>query len=103
MNVYLFSMLVSLLQPLSKTNRLDCCMNFVEIILKEYYKLNTSSLSILHSYCALSKDAMGKCLFSPELKPYLGHYDFRDAESSHKNGIYSLTRNVTEFVNVWMN
>ncbi len=37
-------------------------------------------------------------------------YDFRDAEnasgiseSSHKNGIYSLTRNVTEFVKVWMN
>ncbi len=34
-------------------------------------------------------------------------YDFRDAEnadgiseSSHKNGIYSLTRNVTEFVKV---
>ncbi len=37
-------------------------------------------------------------------------YDFHDAEntdgiaeSSHKNGIYSLTRNVTEFVKVWMN
>ncbi len=36
--------------------------------------------------------------------------DFRDAEntdgiaeSSHKNGIYSLTWNVTEFVKVWMN
>ncbi len=40
----------------------------------------------------------------------LGPYDFRDAEnvdgiteSSHKNVIYSLTRNVTEFVKVWMN
>ncbi len=40
----------------------------------------------------------------------IGPYDFRDAEntdgiaeSSHKNGIYSLTRNVTEFVKVWMN
>ncbi len=40
----------------------------------------------------------------------LGPYDFRDAEnvdriaeSSHKNGIYSLTRNVMEFVKVWMN
>ncbi len=40
----------------------------------------------------------------------VGPYDFRDtenadgiAESSHKNGIYSLTRNVTEFVKVWMN
>ncbi len=40
----------------------------------------------------------------------LGPYDFRDAEnaegiaeSSHKNGIYSLTRNVTEFVKVWIN
>ncbi len=40
----------------------------------------------------------------------VGQYDFRDAEnadgiaeSSHKNGIYSLTRNVTEFVKVWMN
>ncbi len=37
-------------------------------------------------------------------------YDFRDAEnadgiaeSSHKNGIYSLARNVTEFVKVWIN
>ncbi len=37
------------------------------------------------------------------LRPFLGPYDFRDAEkadgiaeSSHKNGIYSLTRNVTE-------
>ncbi len=37
----------------------------------------------------------------------LGPYDFRDAEnadgiteSSHKNRIYSLTRNVTEFVKV---
>ncbi len=37
-------------------------------------------------------------------------YDFRDAEnadgiseSSYKNGIYSLARNVTEFVKVWMN
>ncbi len=41
---------------------------------------------------------------------YVGPYDFRDAEnaggiaeSSHKNGIYSLTRNVTECVKVWMN
>ncbi len=40
----------------------------------------------------------------------VGPYDFRDAEnvdgiaeSSHKNGIYSLTWNVTEFVKVWMN
>ncbi len=40
----------------------------------------------------------------------IGPYDFRDAEntdgiaeSSHKNGIYSLTWNVTEFVKVWMN
>ncbi len=40
----------------------------------------------------------------------VGPYDFRDAEnadgiaeSSHRNGIYSLTRNVTEFVKVWMN
>ncbi len=40
----------------------------------------------------------------------LGLYDFRNAEnadgiaeSSHKNGIYSLTRNVMEFVKVWMN
>ncbi len=39
----------------------------------------------------------------------VGPYDFHDventdgiAESSHKNGIYSLTRNVTEFVKVWM-
>ncbi len=37
-------------------------------------------------------------------------YDFLDAEnadgiaeSSHKNGTYSLVRNVTEFVKVWMN
>ncbi len=37
-------------------------------------------------------------------------YDFCDAEntdgiskSSHKNGIYSLTRNAKEFVKVWMN
>ncbi len=42
--------------------------------------------------------------------PFLGPYDFCDAEnadgiaeSSHKNGIYSLTWNVTEFVKVWMN
>ncbi len=42
--------------------------------------------------------------------PNIGPYDFRDAEnpngtaqSSHKNRIYSLTRNVTECVNVWMN
>ncbi len=41
---------------------------------------------------------------------YVGPYDFHDAEnadgiaeSSHKNGIYSLTQNVTEFVKVWMN
>ncbi len=41
---------------------------------------------------------------------YLGPYDFRDAEnvdgiaeSSQKNRIYSLTRNVTECVKVWMN
>ncbi len=40
----------------------------------------------------------------------LGLYDFRNAEnadgiaeSSHKNGIYSLTRKVTEFVKVWIN
>ncbi len=40
----------------------------------------------------------------------LGPSDFRDAEnpdgiveSSHKNGLYILTRNVTEFVKVWMN
>jgi len=40
----------------------------------------------------------------------LGPYDFRNAqsadriaESSHKNRIYSLTRNVTEFIKVWMN
>ncbi len=40
----------------------------------------------------------------------VGPYDFRDAEntdgiaeSSHKNGIYSLTWNVTECVKVWMN
>ncbi len=40
----------------------------------------------------------------------VGPYDFRDAESadgiaesSHKNVIYSLMRNVTEFVKVWMN
>ncbi len=40
----------------------------------------------------------------------VGPYDFHDAEntdriaeSSHKNGIYSLMRNVTEFVKVWMN
>ncbi len=37
-------------------------------------------------------------------------YDFHDAEnedgiseSSYKKGIYSLARNVTEFVKVWMN
>ncbi len=37
-------------------------------------------------------------------------YDFHDAknmagiaESSHKNGIYCITRNVTEFVKFWMN
>ncbi len=42
--------------------------------------------------------------------PQVGPYDFRDAEnadgiteSSHKNGIYSLPLNVTEFVKVWMN
>ncbi len=41
---------------------------------------------------------------------WVGPYDFHDAEnadgiseSSHKNGIYSLMRNVTEFVKVWMN
>ncbi len=40
----------------------------------------------------------------------VGPYDFCDAEnvdrfveSSHKNGIYSLTWNVTECVKVWMN
>ncbi len=40
----------------------------------------------------------------------LGPYDFHDAEnadgiaeSSHKNGIYSLMKNVTEFVKVWTN
>ncbi len=40
----------------------------------------------------------------------VGPYDFRDAEnadviaeSSLKNGIYSLTRNVTDFVKVWIN
>ncbi len=40
----------------------------------------------------------------------VGPYDFRDAEnadgiaeSSHKNGIYSLMWNVTEFVKVRMN
>ncbi len=45
-----------------------------------------------------------------EFQQELGPYDFRDAEnmdgiaeSSHKNGIYSLTRNVKEFVKVWMN
>ncbi len=44
------------------------------------------------------------------LKLYIGPYDFRDAEntdgnaeSSHKNGIYSLTRKVAEFVKGWMN
>ncbi len=35
----------------------------------------------------------------------VGPYDFRDAEtraeSSHKNGIYSLTRNLSKFG--WMN
>ncbi len=38
----------------------------------------------------------------------MGSYDFRDAEnadgiteSSHKNGIYSLMRNITECVKVW--
>ncbi len=46
---------------------------------------------------------------NPVLDTY-GRYDFRDAEnadgiseSSYKNGIYSLARNVTEFVKVWMN
>ncbi len=40
----------------------------------------------------------------------VGPYDFRDAENadgiaeySHKNGIYSLMWNVTEFVKVRMN
>ncbi len=40
----------------------------------------------------------------------LGLYDFCDAEnvdgiteSSHKNGIYCITRNVTEFSKFWMN
>ncbi len=40
----------------------------------------------------------------------VGSYDFRDtenadgiAEPSHKNGIYSLTRNVTEPVKIWIN
>ncbi len=47
---------------------------------------------------------------APWVETYIGPYDFRDAEnadgiaeSSHKNGIYSLTRNVTEFVKVWKN
>ncbi len=47
---------------------------------------------------------------STNISAVLGPYDFRDAEnadgiveSSHKNGIYSLTQNVTEFVKVWMN
>ncbi len=47
---------------------------------------------------------------SASQKSYVGPNDFRDAEntdrileSSHKNGIYSLTRNVTKFVKVWMN
>ncbi len=33
-------------------------------------------------------------------------YDLRDAEiteSGHRNGMFSLTRNVTESVKVWMN
>ncbi len=36
----------------------------------------------------------------------VGPCDCRDAENtdgiSHKNGIYSLMRNVTEFIKVWM-
>ncbi len=41
---------------------------------------------------------------------FVGPYDFcnventdRLAESSHKNGIYCITRNVTEFAKFWMN
>ncbi len=43
-------------------------------------------------------------------KTTVGPYDFHDAEnadgiaeSNHKNGIYSLMRNVMEFVKVWIN
>ncbi len=47
---------------------------------------------------------------NPVLDPWpIQPYDFRDAEnadriseSSYKNGIYSLTRNVTEFVKVYI-
>ncbi len=45
----------------------------------------------------------------PQRDTIIGPYDFRDAEnvdriteSSHKNRIYSLMRNITEFVKVWM-
>ncbi len=50
------------------------------------------------------------CLIVLDTLLFVGPYDFRDAEnadgiaeSSHKNGIYSLMRNVAEFVRVWMN
>ncbi len=33
---------------------------------------------------------------------YIGPYDFRDAESYHKNGIYSIKSNVTEFAKFWL-
>ncbi len=68
------------------------------------------------SCCRSTKNAFFKALFCRQKRitekgrPTLGPYDFRDAEnadgiaeSSHKNGIYSLMQNVTEFVKVWMN
>ncbi len=48
-------------------------------------------------------------LFSGDHYPYVGPYDFRDAEnadrntkSCHKNGIYCIKHNVTEFAKFWM-
>ncbi len=48
-------------------------------------------------------------LVRPSL-PNLGPYDLSDvenvdgmAESSHKNGIYCITQNITEFAKFWMN
>ncbi len=33
----------------------------------------------------------------------VGLYDAENTESSHKNGMFSLTRNVTECAKVWIN
>ncbi len=48
-------------------------------------------------------------IFCPYRTALVGAYDFRDEENtdgivefSHKNGIDSLTRNVTEFVFEWI-